>query len=95
MKIRQFLATRIFVNKYIFVDYWSILHVALFFLFGVYYPNQWGLVIFGSIIFELVENRISKKAIFLKEPIRDTISDFLFNFLGYYLGMLYIAGALI
>lgn len=95
MKIKQFLAKKIYENNLIHMDYWSILHIALFFWVGMNYPNQWELVIFGSIIFEFVENKISRKVSFLKENLKDTISDLGFNFLGYWLGMLYIAGGLI
>ena len=95
MKIRQFLGTRIFKSKYMYVDYWSILHLALFFIIGMNYPNQWGFVIVGSVIFELVEKKFSRKIFFLRENFNDTIIDFAFNFIGYYLGMLYIAGGLI
>ena len=93
--MKQFLSKKIFETKYFFMDYWSIVHLVLFFLIGMYYPNKWGLVIFGSIIFELVENKMAKRAIFLRETMKDTLCDFFFNFLGYYLGMLYIPGGLI
>lgn len=92
MNLKQFLGTKIFENRYLFIDYWSILHLILFFIFGVTYPNQWGLVILVSIIYEFIENRLSKKAPFWKEPLRDTLSDFAFNFIGYWLGMTYGGG---
>ena len=84
--IRQFLAKKIFENKWIFIDRWSFVHLALFFYFGTQFPNRFGLVIIGSIIFEVVENLVSKKVPFLRENMKDTLSDLFFNILGYYFG---------
>lgn len=93
--IRQFLATRIYTGRYLLVDYWSILHVALFFFIGMRFPGQWIAVIIGSLGFEFVENKISKKVSFLRENLKDTFSDILFNLAGYWLGTLYLAGKLV
>ena len=94
-EIRRFLATRIYTGRYLLVDYWSILHVALFFYIGMKFPNQWPAVIIGSVIFEFVENKISKKVSFLRENLKDTVSDLIFNLVGYWLGTLYLAGKLV
>tara|TARA_Y100000034_G_scaffold114936_1_gene151555 strand:+ start:13164 stop:13448 length:285 start_codon:yes stop_codon:yes gene_type:complete len=88
--VRKFLATKVFENRFIFVDYWSGLHIALFFYIGTQLPNQWMLIILGSIVFEVVENIASGKLEFLKENLKDTLSDFAFNLLGYLAGMRFI-----
>ena len=93
--IRRFLATNIYTGRYLHVDYWSILHVALFFFIGMKFPNQWGAVILGSLIFEFIENKVSKKVSFLREDVKDTFSDIGFNLLGYWIGVLYQAGKLV
>jgi len=90
MTIRTFLAKKVFVNDFIFIDRWSFLHLGLFFIIGLIYPNQWMLIILGSIFFEIIENIVSGHVRFLKENTKDTMSDFAFNFLGYWLGMQFI-----
>ena len=87
--LRQFLAKRIYTGKYLLVDYWSILHIVLFYFIGTYYPGKWVHVILGSVIFEIVESGLSKKVPFLRENTKDTVSDLLFNFAGYWLGINY------
>jgi len=93
--IRTLLGKKIFVNGLINIDGWSILHVALFFFIGMKFPNQWGAVILGSLIFEFIENKVSKKVSFLREDVKDTFSDIGFNLLGYWIGVLYQAGKLV
>jgi len=88
--IRTFLAKKIYESELIFIDRWSILHVALFFGIGIYYPNRWMLVIMGMIVFEYIEAVVSKSQTFLKETLKDTTSDLLFNVIGYWAGMRFI-----
>ena len=87
MNLRNFLATKIYSNKYLHLDYWSILHLILFIIFGTLYPDKWIYVLFGSVIFEVIENNVSKKIMFLKENVKDTINDIFINCIGYWIGM--------
>ena len=90
--IRQFLERKLYQNRYIFINYWVILHFILFFIIGIYFPNRWKLVIIGMIAFELFENLASGKVKFFKESTKDTITDFLFNILGYWIGSNFMGG---
>ena len=88
--IKQFLGKRIFETKYISIDFWSIGHLILFFLLGIYFPNRWGLVIIGMIVFEVFENIMSKRTAFFKESAKDTRTDIAINIIGYFLGQQYL-----
>ena len=89
MKIRKFLGKKIFENKFLYFDYWTVLHFLAFFVLALYYQDQWKLVIMGSVIFEIIEYNMSHKNPFLKEKIKDTINDLSVNFIGYYVGLTY------
>ena len=89
VKLKQFLKTRIIKNKYLYVDYWSILHLILFFIIGFYFPNKWMIIIVGSLIFEFSEKIVAARTPFLRETMKDKISDLGFNFIGYWLGINY------
>lgn len=83
--LRNFLGNKIFENKYIHIDIWSILHLIFFFIIGLYYPNRWTEVIIAMVIFEFIEIKLSKRTSFFKESFKDIMSDFAFNILGYWL----------
>ena len=61
----------------------------MFFGIGFYYPNQWKNIIIFAIVFEFLEHKISKKTPFLKESMKDKITDLSINFIGYYIGINY------
>ena len=88
--IKQFLGKKIFENRFIHIDRWSIVHFVGFFLLGIYFPNKLGLIIIGTILFEVFENIMSKRTPFFKESAKDTLSDIGFNILGYLLGQQYL-----
>ena len=79
------LSTKIYTGRFIYLDYWSILHFIFFYLIGIIYPNKWILVITGSILFEIIEEISSKKIQSLKEIKIDTITDIGINLLGYWI----------
>jgi len=85
----RFLQRIIFRNKILQVDGWSILHIILFFILGTQFPNQWRLVIIGTIIFEVFEMAASKRTSFFKENTKDTFTDILLNFVGYWIGSMF------
>ena len=85
-EIKQFLEQKIFENGYVYLDYWSILHLLGFFILGTYYPNRWGLVIMGTIFFEILEVYMARRTSFFKESKKDTFTDIAINFLGYWSG---------
>ncbi len=88
----------IFENKYIYLDYWSILHFISLFIIGFYFPNRWLIIIIGSLIFEFSEGVASRRTRFFKETMKDKISDLVVNFIGYWAGINYggiILGGLI
>ena len=89
-QLRQFLATRVYTGKYLFLDYWSILHLVLFFIIGMKFPGNWERIIVGSIIFEFIESSVSHNVSFLREKAKDTITDLALNWIGYWLGTIYL-----
>lgn len=68
------------------MDGWSIAHFIGFFMLGVYFPNRLHLVIIGTIIFEIFEKIMSEKTPFLKESLKDTMTDIVINIVGYLIG---------
>jgi len=89
--IKEILRRKIFENQLILIDGWTFLHIGLFFLIGIFYPNRWGLVIGGMIIFEIMEQVLAKNISLFKESQKDTLNDLGFNILGYWAGQYYLA----
>lgn len=83
----EILNTIIYENAFILMDIWSILHVLLFYYIAKKYPQHWILVFAGMVAFEVGEALLYGKGVtFLGESFKDTISDIVFNLVGYGLG---------
>lgn len=71
------------------VDYWHLLHVVLYILIGLLYPNDYTLILIISIIWELYEHFMFKYLI-KKSNCNEfsclRIEDVFLNLLGYFIG---------
>lgn len=71
------------------VDYWHLLHIILYILIGLLYPNNYILILFISIIWELYEHFMFKYLIKKSNCTEISclrIEDIFLNLLGYYIG---------
>ena len=87
--IYKILGKPLFKSGFIYIDGWSFLHLVLFYMIGLFYPNHWTYIIIGSILFESLEKFSSTEIKFLREFKIDTLSDFGINLLGYWLAHVY------
>ena len=90
MTIGQFLKKKVFENNNFFIDGWSFLHFAIFFIAGIIFPNRWGSIIIVIVLFELFEKSTSKRVNLFRETKKDTFTDIVLNLLGYFLGQQYL-----
>jgi len=71
------------------VDYWHLLHVVLYILIGLLYPNDYTLILIISVIWELYEHFMFKYLI-KKSNCNEfsclRIEDVFLNLLGYFIG---------
>jgi len=71
------------------VDYWHLLHIVLYILIGLLYPNDYTLILFISIIWELYEHFMFKYLI-KKSNCNEfsclRIEDVFLNLFGYFIG---------
>ena len=86
VNLKGLLEKEILANDIIHIDGWSITHLIGFFILGIYHPNRWGLVITATIAFEIFERYMARRTPFFKEKLKDTFTDILLNFLGYWIG---------
>lgn len=86
MGITNYLGKKLYENRLLYLDRWSILHFFGFLILGIYHPTRWGLVIIGTIIFEIFEIIMARKTALFKENPKDMFTDVLLNLSGYWLG---------
>lgn len=71
------------------VDYWHLLHIVLYILIGLLYPNDYSLILIISIIWELYEHFMFKYLI-KKSKCNEfsclRIEDVFLNLFGYFIG---------
>jgi phosphatidylglycerophosphatase A len=67
--------------------FWSGTHFLLYFIFGLFIPNRWKLIIISIILWELYEIILSIKLKWYDETIHRKISNIISDLLGYCLGM--------
>jgi len=72
------------------VDYWHLLHILLYILIGILYPNNYIIIILTSIIWEIIEHFIFKYIMKIcNDKICGRIEDIFLNIFGYLLGHLF------
>jgi len=70
-------------------DFWHILHILLYILIGLLFPNNYFIILIISIIWELYEHFMFKyvvKKVKCKDFICLRFEDILLNLIGYYIG---------
>ena len=68
-------------------NYYSIIHFAIWFIYGKYFKKNWPLFLFLSLGWEIIELFLTFK--FAVEIFENKISDIFINVLGYIIGNLF------
>ena len=68
-------------------NYYSIIHFAIWFIYGKYFKKNWPLFLFLSLGWEIIELFLPFK--FAVEIFENKISDIFINVLGYIIGNLF------
>jgi hypothetical protein len=71
---------------------WSIIHVLLYILIGLFIPNNWWFAIIISILWEIYEYIMSllSKDEYYHEVLINRFCDIGFNLFGYYIGSIIV-----
>lgn len=73
--------------RYVSIDSWSVIHLVLFIVIGLHYPNQLLPMMLGGIAWEAFEWLMQNHTkAFWEETHTNTLWDIWFNFMGYQIG---------